>query len=86
MCKLELDFWLVIEPDYLSVALPKLNVMAVHKLLCFFLGLCIIGAVEMNRTVKMAVRSDHVSAIVRHGAAPLLGGSATLSVTDGCLD
>jgi hypothetical protein len=40
----------------------------------------------MNRTVKMAVRSDHVSAIVRHGAAPLLGGSATLSVTDGCLD
>jgi hypothetical protein len=86
LCKLELDFWLVIELGYLSVALPKLNVVAVYKLLRLFLGLCVIGAVQVNRTVKMAIRSDDINAIIRHGAAPLLGGSATLSVTDGCLD
>jgi hypothetical protein len=32
--KLELDFWLVVELGYLAVALPKLNIVAVNKLLC----------------------------------------------------
>jgi hypothetical protein len=85
MVHLELVFGLVAEGRYLSVTLPKLKVVTVYKLFCLFLGLCVIGAIEVNRAVKMAVRADDVNAIIRHDAAPLLGGSVTeLSVTDRC--
>jgi hypothetical protein len=65
------------EFGYLSVALPKLHVVAVYKLFCPLLGLCVIGAIEVNRAMEMTVRSDNVNAIIRHDAAPVLGGSVT---------
>jgi hypothetical protein len=45
----------VIEPGDLPVALPKLNVVAVDKLLCLFRGVAIIDALEGNRLLKMTV-------------------------------
>jgi len=56
----------VVEPGYLAVQLPKLNVMAVKKLFCLFHRLRIVYAVEWNHPVKMAVRTDDVSAVFRH--------------------
>jgi hypothetical protein len=52
---LELDFRLVVQPGYLAGALPKLNVMAIDKLLCLFHGLAIIGAFQWNGVEKMAI-------------------------------
>jgi hypothetical protein len=59
------------EHGYLSVALPKLNVVAVNKLFCLFRGFGIVGAFEWNRLEEMLIRPDEVNAVIRHGAAPL---------------
>ena len=52
---LKLDFRLVIEPGYLAVTLPKLNVVAVSKLFRLFHSHGIVGALERNRAVEMAI-------------------------------
>jgi hypothetical protein len=65
-----LDSRLVVEPGYLSVSLPKLNVVAVNELLCLFRGLGIVGAFERKRVEEMAVWTDGVNAVFRHVAAP----------------
>jgi hypothetical protein len=63
---LELDFRLLVEPGYLAVALPKLSVVAINKLLCSFRSLGIVGANEFNRCEEMTVGTDDISAIFRH--------------------
>jgi len=54
-CSFRTGFRLVVEPGYLPVALPKLNVVAINKLFCPFRGLGIVGAIELNRLKEMAV-------------------------------
>jgi hypothetical protein len=66
--------------------LPKLNVVAVDKLLRLFHGLIVIDADQRNRFAKMTVMTDKICAIFRHVAAPNgSGGSITeLTVTECC--
>jgi hypothetical protein len=82
--RLELDFRLAVEPSYLSGALPKLNVVAVHELFCFFHSFGIIGALKLQGAVEMPICIDDVSAVVWHGGLlPISGESATgVLITD----
>jgi hypothetical protein len=59
------------EHGYLTVALPKFNVMAVYKLLSPLLGCVIVLTFQRNRFLEMAVMADKVDAIIRHGTAPI---------------
>jgi hypothetical protein len=42
----------VVEPGYLPVALPKLNVVTINELFGLRLGRIVIGAFERNGTVE----------------------------------
>ena len=64
---------------YLPVKLPKLHIVAVHQLLGVVQRIIIIDAYEFDPALNAAVRPNKVSAVIRHGAAPLEGGSATVS-------
>jgi hypothetical protein len=63
---LGLDFRLVIEPGYLTVALPKLDVMAINKLLGLLFGVSIVAAFEWNRIEEMPIHTDNIDAILCH--------------------
>jgi hypothetical protein len=45
----------LVEPGYLSVALPQLNIVTVNKLFSPLDGFSIIGAVEMLRAMEVPV-------------------------------
>jgi hypothetical protein len=49
---LGLDFRLVIEPGYLTVALPKLDVMAINKLLGLLFGVSITSLHSSGTALK----------------------------------
>jgi hypothetical protein len=69
-CSIGTVFGIVIELGYLPIALPKLNIMTVDKLLCPLNGFAIVGAFEWNRIVEMTVSPDDVGAIFRHMPLP----------------
>jgi hypothetical protein len=64
--------------------LPKLNIVAVYKLLCLFHSRVIVVAFEGVRVERMAIGSDNVNAIFRHGTAPFdqAGAQNSLSPND----
>jgi hypothetical protein len=78
-------FALVLERRYLAGMFPKLNVMAIHKLFCPLYSLFVAITVDGDRSEKLAVGPDDVSAVICHVMHPCVWREhATLSVTDGC--
>jgi hypothetical protein len=84
--QLKSDFWLAVKNRDLAVALPKLNVVAINKLLRLFRGLIVVDADQRNGFLKTAVLTDSVCAIFRHVAAPNGNGESItqLTVTECC--
>jgi hypothetical protein len=64
------------EPLDEPVVLPKLNVMALDKLLGGFYRRVVVGAVEIKGVLKMAVAANDVRSIVRHAMCPLARAGA----------
>ena len=73
-----------LEPCYPAVALPEFDIVSVHKLLCRFRRRFVVGAVELNGSIEMAIPSDNIRAVVGHVMHPGSGESAILTVTDRC--
>jgi hypothetical protein len=68
---------------YLPAAVPKLNVVAVYKLLSTFLGcLVVLARWQINPALNSAVVAYDIGAVIRHMALPWKAGAALLSVTD----
>jgi hypothetical protein len=59
-------FRLAVKPGYLTVQLPKLNIVSVNQLLGGFDCCVIVIAVENDRSDEMAVPADDVCAVVGH--------------------
>src|ERR1700678_238443 len=83
-CQLRRPLHFGVELRYLAVALPKLDIVSVYKLLCRFHRRFVVGAVEFHGFVEMAIPSDNIRAVVGHVMHPSfgLGESAILTVTD----
>jgi hypothetical protein len=60
----------VVEPGYLPVALPKLNVVTVDELFCRLNRRFVIGAINANRPDEISKRANHVNSIFRHLRPP----------------
>jgi hypothetical protein len=74
----------VLEPGYLAVQLPKLNVVAVKKLFCPFHRRRIVDAVEWNHPVKTAIRTDDANPVFRHLLCRLRDQSPVLDIVRNC--
>ncbi len=55
---------------YLSILLPKLDIVAVHELLCGFNCRSVVGAIEVYGVPEMAVPADDVGSIIAHVLHP----------------
>ena len=80
----KLILWFSVEPANLASALPKLNVVAVNKLLGVFRSFGIIGALQFNDVDEVAVRTDGINAIVRHNLLTLDQARAFQLTVAGC--
>jgi hypothetical protein len=57
----------MVDPGYLAVALPKLNVVIISKLLSLFHRLGVVGAFQLNRVKEVPVGTYHVNTVFGHG-------------------
>jgi hypothetical protein len=70
---------------YPAISLPKLDIVAVHKLYCRFRRCLVVSTVKVHGFGIMAVVPDDVGSIMRHVMHPSCWREyKTLSVTDKC--
>jgi hypothetical protein len=70
-CPLRRPLHFGVELRYLAVALPKLDIVSVYKLLCRFHRRFVVGAVEFHGVLKVAVPTDNIRAVVGHVMLPV---------------
>jgi hypothetical protein len=77
VCRALGRFRLAVEQGYFAVVLPKLNIVAVNKLLRPFYRRIIVFAVQIYGPLDSAVHAEKVSAVIRHA---LCSQSATANL------